>query len=201
MRLTKSVCFAIEMVRSCLPMVGRGQYALTGMWQQMNMETEGDHDRLVSLLIHILGAPSQVQARCRVSANQSGDWDRGQCTITLTNDPSRSWTFFCLLNDAGKLLAFGTDDWIKWLELDGDVVDDLNAAGIMLMDELLELTEFQVCQIFQPKGPEVMAHPNPTGYIDEVTFDKFERLRAKLDARYVKLAGRRHELHELQSQL
>lgn len=93
LRHTKSVSFAIEMVRASLPHTPTS-LRLTGMWMEMNMETDGTSHRLVSLLFHIYGAPSQVHAVCNLES-EGGEWVRGTCTINLTSEPSTKWSFKC----------------------------------------------------------------------------------------------------------
>jgi hypothetical protein len=108
----------------------------------------------------------------------------------------------CFVNPVGEIQRFNGYG-LKWLDLDADILAALNAANILMFTELHELTELQVCQIFQPKAddPHVLSHPNPTGYIDRITFDRFERLKAKLDEKNLRLEGPRLSRQELQMQL
>jgi hypothetical protein len=93
--LTKSVCFAIEMVKACLPRTPTG-LDMSGWWTQMDMETSGTKHRKVLLLIYIYGLPSHVSASCEVF-RENGEWARGTCTINLSSDPKTTWTFNCLM--------------------------------------------------------------------------------------------------------
>ena len=103
--LSKSVTFAIEMVRACLPHTPT-ELRLNGMWQQMNMGTQvlGDErcgQRMVAL--HILIYPGNtLSASCSMDCVNS-EWVSGQTEIRLFDESgcynanTKMWRFACQL--------------------------------------------------------------------------------------------------------
>jgi len=199
LRLTKSVCFALEMAKHCLPQTPAG-LNLNGRWMQMNMETEGSQERLVSLLIAIHGAADQVSCTCNIERGEEGEWSEGLCYINLAARPDEVWAFYCELEN-GSLHVSPMGKNLQELGLDRDIIADMARAGINSVMKLLGLTAYEVCRIFQPNPIEVLGHSNPTEYIDHVTSDKFFRLRGKLEEKGLQLRGPRHSWYELQLML
>ena len=96
--LSKSVSFAIEMVRASLRHVPTN-LRLTGLWMQMNMGTDlmgdknhGSRSITMAILIH---PSSRVHANCDVYCEE-GEWKSGDVTITLPGDGVK-WKFHCQL--------------------------------------------------------------------------------------------------------
>ncbi len=109
--LSKSVSFAIEMVRASLPQTPT-KVRLAGLWMQMNMGTRvlGNEERgrrLVSLAI-LIHPGININAECALNCID-GKWTSGDVEICLFdhtncyNENTKRWKFRCKLNIKGQL--------------------------------------------------------------------------------------------------
>lgn len=198
LRLTKSYCFALEMVRHCLPLVPT-EPQFSGRIIEADIDPVSTNSLGIIFRIPEIPPPHRMRADCWVDRRRIS----GGCLISGFSNSlePRLFLFRCWLPLEGGIQAANVDGGIKQLGLDDDIIQDLKLAEVTTVRQLERLTEIQVCQIFQPKGPEVMAHPNPTTYIDTITFDKFQRLRNTLDNKGFKLKGGSRTIAKLQASL
>ena len=109
--LSKSVSFAIEMVRASLRHTPTNVH-LEGLWRQMNMGTDvlGDErcgQRLISLSI-LIHPGINVSASCTVNCTD-GEWKSGDAEVCLLdhtgcyNENTQRWKFRCQLDTEGRL--------------------------------------------------------------------------------------------------
>ncbi|MEN9557647.1 MAG: hypothetical protein RL141_16 [Candidatus Parcubacteria bacterium] len=111
--LSKSVSFAIEMVRASLHHIPTDIH-LDGLWMQTNMSTDilGDrHFGQRSILFSILVYPDiVVEASCNVTCTD-GKWRSGDVEIRLPsttghyNKDAAPWRFHCQIDAEGRLNA------------------------------------------------------------------------------------------------
>lgn len=104
--LSKSVSFAIEMVRACLYHTPTN-VRLSGLWMQMNMgtdvmgnETHGSRLITFAILIH---PGIRVSVNCHVNC-LNGEWVSGDTEIWLLDSEGKQnedmrWKFCCMLKD------------------------------------------------------------------------------------------------------
>ena len=109
--LSKSVSFAIEMVRASLRHIPT-DFCLERMWMQTNMEldifiNEKGGMRYVSFAI-LIGLDTWVKAYCYLTGT-NGEWKSGNIRIYLLGqtpyctENTPSWHFHCQLNTKGQL--------------------------------------------------------------------------------------------------
>ncbi len=202
LRLTKSVCFALEAVREILHNPRYTQLGLNKVWESVDCKVSGQDQRIIELRVRVKGFHKAIWATCIASNRQDGNWEWMECHVEIKGNNPVSSSYFCVPMPEGQIRAYGGDHGLKYLKLDEDILRDLRATGILTILELQYLTELDVCKLFQPKDDIYLyTHPNPTEYVDRVTFDKFDRLRAKLDEKNLRLEGPRLTRQELQMQL
>ena len=108
--LSKSVSFAIEMVRTSLRHTPT-RVRLEGLWMQMNMATDimGDEShgqRFITLAI-LINPGIRVSANCHVNCVE-GEWKSGDVEVWLLDSAGQRrddahWKFRCQLNIKGQL--------------------------------------------------------------------------------------------------
>lgn len=203
MRLTKSICFAIEMARTCLQTSRKYQNMdLDKLWDSLEVKVTGTKERVISLRIHVRDFPRTVWATCTVAAGDAGEWSYGECRIELRGNNADVTNFLCVYNQMGRMQCWATSCGLKELGLEPDLLSDLQAANVLTLVELLSLDQLAVCRIFQPKDdPYLLTHPNPTEYTDRITFDKLSRLERALEEKNLRLNGQRRTRQELTAQL
>ena len=205
MFLSKSFCFALEMARACL----RQSFELPPDFRivEMDFELNRDHShrarRAFDMRFSLSGQDGKFSCYCDVYRRGSkGEWSYGLCYVERGDNTSLPFGYICEL-DAGSLHVSPMGRKLQELGLDDDLIADLARAGIDSAVKLLGLTDYEACCIFQPDvdDPFLAELPDPTGYIDNVTFDKFFRLRRQLEEKNLQLRGPRHTQYELQLML
>lgn len=201
LQLNKSFCFALEMARAC----SRLAFSLPPDFRvvELNYWLNRDHShkarRVFEMKIRLSGVEGKVDCFSDVHRGDEGEWSNGLCYVSL-EEGTFPKAYYCEL-DEGALHVSPMAMDLQELGFADDLVSALTASGINTASKLLGLTELQVCQIFQPRGPEVMVSLNPTEYIDGITFARLDRLRKALDEKGLRLKGRRQAPFELQMQL
>lgn len=203
MYLSKSFCFALELARLCV----RQAFSLPSDFRvvELDFSVNRDHSHRARRAFDMKFALSELSEKVNCYSDvyrrgPKGDWSYGLCYVSLQGKECSTFAFIGKLDEVSlhiSPMGFKLNE----LGLDQDLLEVLAEAGVDSAVKLLGLYEYQVCQIFQPKGPEVMALSNPTEYIDGVTFARLGRLRDKLDQKGYRLMGPRHAPYELQMML
>jgi hypothetical protein len=205
LRLTKTVCFALEMAHASLQNPGNRKYKALGLnkiWDDIAyIKSDG---RVVSFRIRVRDFRRVVYVKCITSIGRDGHRDGGECHINVRGSEAVSDMFFCVLMPTGEIRPYSGPRGLDWYGLDEDILADLKAADILMSVELERLTEEQVFKIFiyqaadrflsKEANPDLPDRSDFPAYSERLAHDKLTRLRDKLEAKGVSLTGPRLEL-------
>jgi hypothetical protein len=189
LRLTKTVCFALEMAHATLQNPRNKIFKSLGLnkiWDDVTkVKTEG---RIVTFRIRVRDFRRVVYVKCILSKSD-GSWSYGECHIEVRGTDPVSDMYYCVLMPTGEIIPYSGPRGLNWLELDEDVSADLRAVDVLMLSEFTDLTEWDLLEIFQ------------NGCSAAAAIDKLRRVRVVLEEKNVHLSGDRLTNEQMERQV